>query len=300
MVMEKFTSFDGSVLHLTVWDIVKEPRGVVQILHGVAEHMRRYAGFASFLNENGYIVAGEDHRAHGETSGADKLGIAVGETFSDTVSDALAITDHLKSRYNLPVIIFGHSYGSFLAQGYLQRRNADIAGFVLSGSADMSGALVVVGKLLAAVACAFRGRDSKARLLQNMTVGGNDKGFPGEGKNAWLSRDPAVSLAYNSDEMCGFTNTNGFYREMLKGLSKLYSKKGLANIGQNVKIYMFSGAADPVGGSGKLTDKLYDRYKALGISPKYKLYAEGRHEMLNETNKEEVYSDCLEFFDACI
>lgn len=300
MKFEKFTSFDGSVLHLTIWDDVVEPKGIVQIFHGVAEHMRRYAHFAKFLNDNGFIVAGDDHRAHGETSGADKLGIVGGETFSETVSDGSAITDYLKSRYNLPVIIFGHSYGSFIAQEYLQRRNKDIAGFVLSGSADMAGPLVAAGRLIAFVACTFKGRDSRAKLLQNMTVGGNDKGFPGEGKNAWLSRDPAVPQAYNSDSMCGFVNTNGFYREMLRGLSKLYSKKRLAGIPKDTKIYIFSGSIDPVGGSGKLTDKLYNRYKALGISPEYKLYQDGRHEMLNEINKEEVFSDCLRFFNSCV
>lgn len=119
---EKFESFDKTILQCYLWNDVKNPKGVVQISHGMAEHARRYDAFAQFLNANGYIVYADDHRAHGMTSTKQSkkgvYGYHKGDIYNDTVRDEIAITAHLKERFGLPVVYLGHSYGSMLGQRY--------------------------------------------------------------------------------------------------------------------------------------------------------------------------------------
>ena len=138
MKPEKFTSFDNTILQCYLWNDVKNPKGVVQISHGMAEHARRYDAFAQFLNANGYIVFADDHRAHGMTSTKQSkkgiYGYHKGDIYNDTVRDEIAITAHLKERFGLPVVYLGHSYGSMLGQRYIEMKN-DSCGAILCGSA---------------------------------------------------------------------------------------------------------------------------------------------------------------------
>ena len=156
-ILEGYRGYD---LWLTVWDDVESPKAVVQIFHGMAEHIGRYAHFAEYLNSLGYIVVGDDHRAHGRTAGEGKLGtVPDGDCFADTIQDEIVISEYVKHEYGLPLIVFGHSYGSFLAQGYIQRASGDIIGAVLCGSACQSGAPVALGKFVASAQVALQGKD---------------------------------------------------------------------------------------------------------------------------------------------
>lgn len=298
MKNEKFTSFDGTVLQCYLWNDVKNPKGVVQISHGMAEHARRYDNFATFLNRNGYIVYADDHRAHGLTSTKQSTkgvkGYHKGDIYMDTVKDEIAITDYLAEKYGLPVVYLGHSYGSMLGQRYIEMSNKS-CGAVLCGSANMKGALLGVGSSIANMQYALLGGEKEGKLLNNLSFGSfNSKFKKDKTPFAWLSRDKEQVKKYIFDEQCGYTMSIAFFKFFFQGLKSSYKSDNLAGIDKNKPIAIFSGAQDPVGGAGKLVKKLHDMYKNLGVKDvTMKLYDGARHEILNETNNAEVYADFL-------
>lgn len=298
MKNEKFTSFDGTVLQCYIWNDVKNPKGVVQISHGMAEHARRYDNFATFLNRNGYIVYADDHRAHGLTSTKQSTkgvkGYHKGDIYMDTVKDEIAITDYLAEKYGLPVVYLGHSYGSMLGQRYIEMPNKS-CGAVLCGSANMKGAVLGVGSSIANMQYALLGGEKEGKLLNSLSFGSYNAKFKKDKTPfAWLSRDKEQVKKYIFDEQCGYTMSIAFFKFFFQGLKSSYKSDNLAGIDKNKPVAIFSGAQDPVGGAGKLVKKLYDMYKNLGVKDvTMKLYDGARHEILNETNNAEVYADFL-------
>ncbi len=297
MKTEKFTSFDGTVLQCYLWADVRNPKGVVQIAHGMAEHARRYDNFASFLNRNGYIVFADDHRAHGMTSTKQSAkgvkGYHKGDIYFDTVKDEIAITEYLKEKYNLPVIYFGHSYGSMVGQRYLEM-DPKASGVILSGSAMMKGALLSAGAAISKLQYKMKGGEVEAKLLDKMSFGSYNAPFKKESEFAWLSRDREQVKKYIFDEQCGYVMSISFFKHFLNGLKESYKAELLAKIDKNMPIAIFSGDKDPVGGNGKLVTALHKQYVDLGVKDvTLKLYEDARHEILNETNNQEVYADLL-------
>ncbi len=298
MKNEKFKSFDGTMLQCYLWDDVRNPKGVVQIAHGMAEHARRYDDFANFLNKNGYIVFADDHRAHGLTSAKQSSkgvkGYHKGDIYNDTVRDEVAITAYLKEKYQLPVVYVGHSYGSMVGQRYIEKC-ADHKGAILCGSAMMKGALLNVGVFISGFQYKLFGGEKVGKSLDKLTFGGYNKPFKKEKiPFAWLSRDKEQVKKYCLDEQCGYVMSIAFFKYFLSGLKSSYKADNLAKIDVKKPIGIFSGDQDPVGGKGKLVKKLYDQYKKLGVEDvTIKLYEGGRHEILNETNREEVFNDFL-------
>lgn len=305
MKKEQFTSFDGTVLQCYLWDEVENPKAVVQIAHGMAEHARRYDDFAKFLNKNGYIVFADDHRAHGATSAnASAKGIKgyhKGEIYMDTVRDEVAITSFLKEKYSLPVIYFGHSYGSMVGQRYIQECK-EHKGAILCGSAMMKGALLNTGSAIVNVQYKLLGGEKTGKFADKLTFGSYNKPFKKEKlPNAWLSRDREQVKKYILDEECGQIMSIAFFKWFLTGLKTAYKPENLAKVDKTKPIGIFSGDKDPVGGKGKLVNKLYEQYKGLGIEDvTIKLYKNGRHEILNEINRQEVYADMLARIDEIV
>jgi len=304
MKNEKFKSFDGTTLQCYLWDDVRNPKAVVQISHGMAEHARRYDDFASFLNANGYIVFADDHRAHGMTSAKASAkgvqGYHKGNIYMDTVRDEVAITAYLKDKYNLPVIYFGHSYGSMVGQRYIQECK-EHDGAILSGSAMMKGALLNTGNVIIGMQYALCGGEKTGKFANTLTFGSYNKPFKKEGPNAWLSRDRKQVEKYCLDEQCGQIMSIAFFKYFLAGLKTAYKKENLKKIDVNKPIGIFSGDADPVGGKGKLVKKLYEQYKRIAVKDvSLKLYPNARHEILNETNNAEVYADILARLDEMV
>ncbi|MBP5193527.1 MAG: lysophospholipase [Clostridia bacterium] len=299
--MKEFSlnTFDNSEIACYLWDDVAEPIAVVQIAHGMGEHCGRYDAFAKYLNANGYMVIAEDHRGHGKTSGYDNRGIVEGDSYNDTVSDMIALTNYAEKKYKLPVVLLGHSYGSFLSQAYIERNGENIAGVILSGSAYMNTGAVAFGRIVASLQQAILGGKKPANLIAKLSFGAYDKQFKSENQPfAWLTRDVEAVHKYLADEFCGgaFTMSIGFQKSFFYGLKTVYTEEALESIPKTLPILVSSGSEDPVGGNGKLVTKLYDCYKAHGISDlTIKLYPEARHEILNEINKDEVYADFLAF-----
>ncbi len=293
----KFKGYNGYELNVYVWDEVKSPKAVVQIAHGMAECASRYADYAKFLNKNGYIVIADEHRGHGKTAQG-KLGIVPkGDCFFDTIEDMALLTDYAKETYKLPVILYGHSYGSFLTQGYIEKYSDKISAVVICGSAYMLTSQTKMAGALVTLQNAIFGPDKPAKLIANLSFGGYEKPFKDENRKfAWGSRDVASCEAYNANPFCGFTLSIGFYKSFFNGLKKIYGDAP-KSIRADLPMLIISGDKDPVGGMGELVKKLYDMYKSFGFNVEMKLYKDARHEILNEINKEEVYQDTLKFFE---
>lgn len=297
-----FTGFGDYPINLAVWDQVEgEIKGVVQILHGMVEHIKRYDEFARFLNAHGYVVLGDDHRAHGVTAQGSLGVVPDGDCFADTVEDAILIGKYARETYKAPLLVFGHSYGSFLTQRYIQKCG-EMKAVVLCGSACMDIPDVKAGLCVAKMQAALFGEKKKANLIRKMSFGPYNNAFKEEKKeNAWLTRDDVRREAYNADPMCNYTMSIGFYTSFFSALSKLYSPEALSGISKDLPVFIISGDRDPVGGMGKLINRLYEVYKDNGLSHvEVKLYPEARHELLNELCREEVMGDVLTFYDGVL
>lgn len=289
--MVKDYVFDGNSrpIRMKIYEAEK-PRAVMLIVHGMQEHSGRYEVVANEFNGFGITVVTSDLRGHG---GNIMLapGLDEGDIFLNIVDDQKAIIGKLKKIYpNLPLVVLGHSYGSFVTQR-LVRDRVDVDKFILSGSSYMKGAIVSAGRVLAGLSRIFKGRSADAKLIEAVSIKGYGKKF--ENGN-WLSRDECVWEKYNADKMCGQVFPVAFYSSMFKQLPKNYRK--LKNsVGYKPSILIMSGDDDPVGNFSKGVKKLYNVYKSAGFDVEMKLYAGGRHEMLNEINREEVIGDIVEY-----
>lgn len=277
-------------LYTYVFDKIKNPKAVVLIVHGMQEHAGRYIDFATFLNSHGYIVIANDLRGHGHTAIDKKYGYGEKDIYQETVQDEIVMLEKIKDAYNLPVYLFGHSYGSMVSQSIIQ--NTDIVEkCVLCGTANGSSGIMKAGGNLAKFLSIFKGDTTSAGLVEKMSIKNYGKGF--ENSN-WLSRDEEVLKKYKQDEFCGGTFPFGFYKSMLTNMKKV--NKGINKIG-NKKIFLIAGSKDPVGSCGKQVKKLNKLYLNNNIDSRCKIYPECRHELLNELNKEEVYNDILNFYE---
>lgn len=297
----KMKAFDGAEIHVTFWDNVENPKGAVQISHGMAEYAERYDDFAQFLNTNGYIVFADDHRGHGYTVGAGNQGVVHGDSWEQTLNDMGQLTDFIKSRYKVDVVLLGHSYGSFLSQAYIQRYGDKINGVILSGTSYMKNPLTKIGSIIANVQTALLGEEKPAKLMNTLSFSAYDKPFKEENRRfAWLSRDKEQCEKYVADAFCGYVMSLGFFKSFLNGVQKIYGANDFVRIPSGLPILITSGAMDPVGEYGKSTTKLYNAYKDAGKNVEIKLYEDARHEILNETNRNEVYKNMLSFIEKCI
>ncbi len=291
-------SFDNVPLNCYLWDDVKAPKGVVQIAHGMAENAKRYSRFAEFLNQNGYIVFADDHRAHGLTESDENRGYHKGDIFQKTLKDLVFIHNYLKEKYNLPLFFIGHSYGSFLGQAFYQQ-DISANGVILMGSAYMP-------KHLSALATAFLSpmqllcKDAKPKLINKLSDKLFALKYKGEkGKSLWITRDPDQRKKFINDPLAGITMSVNFIFSMIKGIYNLNKKTALEKINKHIPLMIASGDMDPIGGYGKKVKNLYKKYKSLGVEKiELKLYKDCRHELLNELNYKEVYNDILTFIKS--
>jgi len=293
-----FDSYDGKKLACFLWDEVAGPKGVIQLIHGLTSHTMRYEEFAEILNANGYIVFGDDHRVNGKTAGVENLGKADRNNFNDNVADEIAITKMLLEKFGLPVQLFAHSYGSFLAQRYMQLAGGLINGVLLSGSACMGGPKLFWGKVLTFFQRIFCHVYAPGNMFTKMIFTSNDQYFLQDNiKNAWLNRDLEQVRIYNDDPLCDFTMSNGFFYSMMRGLSDAYKPENLKKIPKDLPIALMSGELDPVGGMGEKVKNLYSLYQSLGLNVTMKLYENVRHELTSDYDREAIIADIIRFFD---
>ena len=290
-------SINEDILFGYAWECEK-PEGVVVIATGMEETAARYDDFAKFLNKNNYNVYCVDHYGQGENALEEsQLGIVPRSFFSKSVR----ILDDIAKKYTIPgkpLIVLGHSMGSFMIQDYIQRYNKRPTKAVIIGTNGQNGKpAYAAGYPLARLVCKLKGEEKQAKFLRNLAVGGYGKSIKNRRTECdWLSYNTENVDKYLEDPKCGHPSSNGFYRELLKGNHRLYKKKFLAKINKDLPILITAGLEDPVGAYGKGPTALAKLYKKLGVkNVELKLYEHMRHEILNEDEKEKVYNDILEF-----
>lgn len=274
-------------------------KGVVQIVHGMCEYKERYEGFIDYLTQNGYIVFAHDHRGHGGSVTANEnLGYFGDKKGEAIVDDAALVTDEIRRLHpGLSVTLFGHSMGSLVVRAYIQKYEEKIDKLIVCGSPSKNS-LAGFGLMLNGVISAFRGKKYRSRLMANASTGGGDDKFPGEGKNAWLTRDKTVVEKYNADEKCNFIFTCNGFSNLLHLVKNAYKKKKYSAKHSDLPIFFMAGADDPVIGSEKKWLAAQQFLRDVGYkNVTGKLYPKMRHEILNELGKEEVYADALAFIE---
>ena len=298
------TATDGTPLHVFRWspDAGAAPKAVVQIAHGMAEHSARYARFAEVLTAAGYAVYANDHRGHGQTAGDLKRAgfFADHDGWSTVVEDMYAVTHTIREEQpGLPIFLFGHSMGSMLSRTYAIRHGAELDGLILSGTGGDPGMLGKVGQVVALVEAKVRGKGTASPLLDKLSFGNFNKPFePARTPFEWLSRDPAEVDAYIADPWCGLVCTAGMFQDLLSGIALINADSQVARIPQGLPIYLFSGAEDPVGDKTKGVQQVVDQFRRLGIKDVFvRFYLGARHEVLNETNRDEVMADVVDWLD---
>ena len=271
-----------------------EIRGIVQILHGLAEHVGRYRALAEYFTARGYLVCGNDHLGHGAGYDEKTRGY-FGEKngWEAVMQDAVTLSYRMIEEYpTLPIVYFGHSMGSFAA------RSIHISGLfcpdamILSGTGQLPAPLVACGRAVGGVISFFKGgKRHESGVMTALTVGGYGKAFKGEGKNAWISSIKEEVEAYESDPFCAYPVKLGLYCDMLGGIAFIIKPKAVAEA-ENIPILFVSGEDDPVGDMGKGVKAAYRFYAKAGFDDlSLILYPGVRHEFLHDTAKDTALAD---------
>lgn len=269
--------------------------GIVQIAHGLSEHILRYDEFANFLVNNGFQVIGADHYHHGESAEDPKnVGIISDYDFIDAVIKSIKLVrEEFSSEFTGIRCLFSHSMGSISTQEYIQRYQNDYDKVVLSGT-DVGDFKYKMLKILSSIT-SKNNPEKCSKIINSLTFGNFQKKFPEKSKFNWLSKNEKNILNYEADPLCGAPVPDMAYHSIACSLNKTFKKSSIKKINKNLKIFIFSGAKDPVSNFGKSVNKLHKKYKAMGLNVSKKLYANLRHETLNENERFDVYNDVIKF-----
>jgi len=302
-----FQTHDGIKLFLYRWSPDDETvKAVIHIVHGMAEHALRYKRLAEKLTQAGIEVWAADQRGHGRTADTavndpGKGGLLGHCSDNDSIvritADIHFINAQIrKQRMKIPLFLFGHSWGSFVVQNYIEYSDdLIINGCILSGTKGPGDFMVKAGVPLMIMISALKGQRKTSRMAKNLGDGSYNKPFkPNRTPFDWLSRDNDEVDKFINDPLCGFLCSSGFYRDLVKMLYNIHRSDALARIDRSLPVYVFSGSEDPVGEMGKSPTILVNAYRDLGFSDcEFVLYPGARHELLNETNREEVQDNLL-------
>lgn len=291
---EKIASTDSkNSLNVIIWETEKEPIGVLQIVHGMAEYIDRYDNFAKYMTEQGFNVIGHDHLGHGHSvSDEHDYGFFAEENGDKIIiEDMHSVTQYAREKWEeLPNFILGHSMGSFCLRQYLTKYSNDIFGAIIMGTGWIPSAAALLGKTIATNTCKSKGSHTVNPLLIKLTLEPYNKPFaPARTNCDWLSRDEKQVDLYVNDKLCGFDFTAGAYKDFFTILEKIAKNRQLIGMRKSLPILITSGSVDPVGGK-KACEKLNAQYKRCGIDDvTLKLWENDRHEILNELDKSDVY-----------
>lgn len=292
-INHSFKSNSGKdTISASIWEC-ENPKMVLQIVHGMCEHIGRYEDFANYLNKYGIIVAGENHLGHGES--ATILGyISKNNGAKYLREDVREFNTYLKEKYKLPTYILGHSMGSFILRDYLRFYKEEKVVIMGTGNVSSKEASLLynLSSLLEKI---FSGK-KKSRLLYNLTNGMYDLRVR-DGKLGWLSYNKKNIEDYKNDRLCSFMFRINGYKVLSEILKNISTKESIKKIDPSTKILLISGKDDPVGDFSKAVKKLYLEYRNENLDVKLKLIDSARHEILNENNKLEVYEYIKNFLE---
>ena len=278
------------------------PKAVVQLVHGMAEHKERYFPFMNYLSEKGYACVINDLRGHGETvTSREDLGYMDKGGMTGLVGDVRKVTEWAKTRFpGLPVFLFGHSMGSMIVRDYIKHGDKGLAGLVVCGSPSNNPA-AGLGNFLAGCIGLFRGQRYRSEFLANLCTGNNDKKFKADGiRNAWLSTNIGNVQAYNNDPLCGYVFTvNGYRNGLFRLMKDIYSPEGWHVTNPDLPVHFIAGAEDPCIISLKKFSEAVSFLRARGYREvTSQVYPGMRHEILNETGREDVWRDVCTRLDS--
>ena len=290
-----YDSLGGGRIRACRWTPEGEVKAVVQLVHGIAEHVERYDDFAAFLNTRGILVVAEDHMGHGKSICESAPQGCFSGGWMAAVKDTYRLTrDTMKAFPGVPFILFGHSMGSFMARTILAKYpDSGIAGAVICGSAWMNDAVVSAGKAVSGMVCRTKGASHYSPMLQSMMFGGYNKKIehPRTGSD-WLSRDNRIVDAYEADPLCGFIPSAGLVNAMMEGLLYIQKPENLDRMKKELPVLCIAGGDDPVGDYGKGIRRMVEEFRKHGMEKvDLRIYPLCRHEILNEINNQEVYED---------
>ncbi len=292
-----FDSRDGKTkLHAVRWVPEGKVVCILQIVHGMAEYIERYEELAQFLGEKGILVTGDDHLGHGKSV---KPGGTYGyfceqDPATVVVRDVHRLKKMTQEDYpGIPYVILGHSMGSFILRNYLFRYGTGIEGAIICGTGSQPQILVKFCKILAALQRMFLGDKHVAKLIDSLAFGSYNNRIPDvKTSSDWLCTDDQIVESYVKDELCGFTFTVNGFRTLFELLNRLNKMENVSRMPKDLPVYFIAGEMDPVGNYGKGVRKAYEDFKKAGMERiSLKLYPEGRHELLNEKNKKQVYEE---------
>jgi alpha-beta hydrolase superfamily lysophospholipase len=292
-----FDSMGGGKIHGCRWTPDGEVKAVVQLVHGIAEHVLRYDRLAYFLNEHGILVVAEDHMGHGgSVCESAPLGCFSGGWMA-AVKDTYRLTRMVREEFaHVPVILYGHSMGSFMVRTILAKYpDSGIDAAVICGTGWMPEAVLTAGKAASGLVCKLRGRNHLSKLLRDMMFAGyNQKIEHPRTTRDWLTRDEQVVDAYNADPTCGSNPSAGLVNAMMEGILYIQKEENLRRMRRDLPVFFIAGGDDPVGGYGAGVEKAVSRFRSVGMERvDLKIYPLCRHEIHNELNKNEVYKDVL-------
>ena len=287
-------------IHVCRWMPEQQPKAVVQIVHGIAEFAERYDDFARYLNSLGYLVVAEDHMGHGRSIGTEGVqGYFHGGWFAAVDDTAQLVKDTMKAFPGIPYVLFGHSMGSFMVRTILAKfPDSGISAAVICGTGWQPSAVLKLGRILGDLVCRG-GEELPSEMLQGIVFGGYNKRVEHpRTPYDWLSRDAKIVDDYIAHPLCGFTASAGLLRDMLGGISYIQDRKNLDRMRKALPVLFIAGGDDPVGNYGKGVERAAQAFRKAGMEHvDVKIYPLGRHEILNEINKEEVYRDVARWLE---
>jgi alpha-beta hydrolase superfamily lysophospholipase len=295
---------DGSRLYLYRWLPQGGVRTSVQIAHGMGEHAGRYDATARALTAAGYAVYAKDHRGHGRAADPAQLGDMGADGWNGTIRDAAAVSQYVRAEHpDVPHVLIGHSMGAMLAQQFVYRHGALLDALVLSGSPGVAGRLQSwLSSALARFERWRLGPDQLSPLMQALLFGKSNKAFDATGATGyeWLSRDAEQVRAYVDDPLCGFVLRTGSMCDLFAGAREARQRVNALQIRRGLPVYIFSGSDDPVHAGERNLTRLRKLYEGHVLRVDYRIYPGGRHEMLNEINRDEVIQDLLAWLTSAL
>ena len=289
-------------IHGVEWIPEGEVKAVLQICHGMVEYVERYDGFASYLTDRGYYVVGHDHLGHGQSIQSEAEYGFFHETHGNqyVIGDIHRLREKTMKKYpDVPYFMLGHSMGSFLLRKYLTLYGNGLSGAIIMGTGHKSAAILTLGQLVCRVIATFKGWKYRSNLVNNLGMGGFNKKFePSDSKKEWVTSDTDIRKAYESDPLCSFIFTVNGYYHMFAGMKTLTKKVNMDRVPKELPVFFVAGADDPVGDFGKGVQKVYHKYIDAGMKDvQIKLYPGDRHEILNETDREQVMLDLYQWLE---
>lgn len=294
-----YPSCGAGMIHGCRWEPEGQPVAVLQIVHGVAEHVARYDEFAAFMANKGILVVAEDHMGHGGSIGDEgTMGCFTGG-WHKAVADTHRLLSYTRMECpDVPYILLGHSMGSFMVRTMLAKYpKCGVSAAIISGTAWMHRGIINSGIAAAALVAKRQGLEKPSKLLNDMMFGGYNRKIEHQRtSHDWLTRDKKIVDDYVADPLCGFTITAGLAKDMLTGLKYIQEPEHLAKMRKDLPVFFIAGADDPVGNYGAGVKQTVQAFRKAGMEKvSLRLYPMCRHEVLNELNREEIYANILDW-----